>query len=309
MLIKETPTEELLALGVFGRSSRLRERIEMLLERGRGFSPRVSRARFAGSVLGLLGFVVAGAFAPRMIAFAEDRPTFEAASVRPNKKGERGERRDFPAGGRFTATSASLKYLLKTAYRVDDFQILGGPGWLESDRFDIEAKATGNPPREQVLKMLESMLADRFKLALHWETRELPVYEMAVAKGGPKVKTQACVGQPGPDNPCGGFTVSLRGTLTGRVVPMAELAETLTTLLNRSVLDKTTLTGKYDFDLNWTPDGTTIRGPGDPDAPAPDPNGPSIFTAVREQLGLELKSTKGPVEVLVIDRVEKPDAN
>jgi uncharacterized protein (TIGR03435 family) len=186
---------------------------------------------------------------------------------------------------------------------------LGGPRWLESDRFDIEAKATGNPRREQVLTMLQSMLADRFKLALHRETRELPVYEMAVAKGGPKFKARACVGQPGPDNPCGGFTVSLRGTLTGRVAPLAELAETLTTLLNRSVLDKTALTGKYDFDLKWTPDGTTIRGPGDPDAPQPDPNGPSIFTAVREQLGLELKSAKGPVEVLVIDHVEKPDAN
>jgi uncharacterized protein (TIGR03435 family) len=135
------------------------------------------------------------------------------------------------------------------------------------------------------------------------------VYERAVAKGGPKFKAQACVGQPGPDDPCGGITVSLRGTLAGRVVWAAELAEMLTTLLNRRVLDKTAATRTYDFDLSWTPDGSTIRGPGDPDAPQPDPNGPSIFTALREQLGLELRSGKGPVGVLVIDYVEKPDAN
>ena len=202
-----------------------------------------------------------------------------------------------------------MKYLLKTAYQVEDFQILGAPGWLDSDRFDIEAKAVGDPPRSQVLLMLQSLLADRFKLALHRETRELPVYELMLAKSGPKFKEKPCVGQPGPDNPCGGFTGSLRGMLVGRVVPTRELAEALATLLNRSVLDKTGLTGNYDFDLNWTPDGATIRGPGDPDAPPPDPNGPSIFTAVQEQLGLELKSAKGPVEVLVIDHAEKPDAN
>jgi uncharacterized protein (TIGR03435 family) len=303
-------TEEPLALGVFGRGSRLRERIEMLLERGRDFSPRVSRARLAISALGLLGCVAAGSIAPRWIAFAQ-QPVFEVASVRLDRSGERGERRAFPAGG-FTATGVSLKYLLKTAYRVDDFQISGAPGWFDSDRFDIEAKAAGNPPRAQVLSMLQSLLSDRFKLLLHRETRELPVYELVLAKSGLKFKERACVGQPGPENPCGGFTVSpVRGELMGRVVPTREFAEALATLLNRTVLDKTALTGNYDFDLHWTPDGSTItvHGPGDPDAPLPDPNGPSIFTAVREQLGLELKSAKGPVEMLVIDHAEKPDAN
>jgi uncharacterized protein (TIGR03435 family) len=305
-----TTQRELLALGVFGRGSRLRERIEMLLERGREFSPRASASRVAASVIALLGCVIAGALAPRLIAFAQERPAFEVASVRPNRSGERGERRSFPAGGGFTATSASLKYLLKAAYRVEDFQISGAPGWFDSDRFDIEAKAAGDPPRAQVLSMLQSLLADRFKLALHRETRELPVYDLVVAKSGPKFKERSCVGQPGPDNPCGGFTVSLvRGELMGRVVPTREFAEALTTLLNRTVLDKTALTGNYDFDLHWTPDGSTIHGPGDPDAPPPDPNGPSIFTAVQEQLGLELKSAKGPVEMLVIDSAEKPDAN
>jgi uncharacterized protein (TIGR03435 family) len=308
MRIKETRTEELLALGVFGRGSRLRERVEMLLERGRDFSPRVSRARLAISTLSLMGCVIAGALTPQWIAFAQERSAFEVASVRPNRSGERGERRDFPVG-RFTATSASVKYLLKTAYRVEDFQISGTPGWFDSDRFDIEAKAVGDPPRAQVLSMLQSLLADRFKLVLHRETRELPVYELLPAKSGPKFKERACVGQPGPANPCGGFTVSLRGALMGRVVPTRELAEALATLLNRTVLDKTALAGNYDFDLHWTPDGSTIRGPGDPDAPPPDPNGPSIFTAVREQIGLELKSAKGPVEMLVIDHAEKPDAN
>ncbi len=135
------------------------------------------------------------------------------------------------------------------------------------------------------------------------------MYELVLTKSGPKFKERACVGQPGPDNPCGGFTVSLGGALKGRVVSTGELAEALAMLLNRSVLDKTGLTGNYDFDLRWTPDGSTIREPGDPDEPRPDPSGPSIFTAVQEQLGLKLESAKGPVEVLVIDHVEKPDAN
>jgi uncharacterized protein (TIGR03435 family) len=125
------------------------------------------------------------------------------------------------------------------------------------------------------------------------------------AKSGPKLKEAACVGQPSFDNLCGGFRMA-PGGLMGRVVSTAQLAGDLSRLLSRTVLDRTDMTGKYDLDLKWTPDERTLR---DPNVPPPDPNGPSIFTALQEQLGLELKSTKGPVEMLVIDHIEKPDPN
>jgi uncharacterized protein (TIGR03435 family) len=302
------PTEELLALGVFERGSALRERVEMLLERGREFSPRVSRARLALSTIALAGCVVAGSIAPRLIAFAQ-QPVFEVASVKPNHSGVLKWATPAPVGGRYTATNVSLGMLLMNAYGVFPFQISGGPAWLNSDRFDLEGKAEGNPTREQFMLMLRSLMADRFKLALRQEKKEMPVYEMTVVKGGVKFKEAKCMGQPGPSNPCGGFSVSLGGSIVGRAAGVPELAGILSNLVSRTVVDKTGLTGSYDIGLKWTPDESTIRGPGDPDAPPPDSNSPSIFTALQEQLGLELKSAKGPVEMLVIDHAEKPDAN
>ncbi len=301
-------TEELLTLGVFGRQSRLGERVAMLLDRGREFSPRVSKMRVATSAAALLGCAIAGTFAPRIVAFAQE-PRFEVTSVKFNKSAPRGIRFDFPAGGRYVATNVTLQNLIVNSYLIFDFQVQGAPGWANSDRFDVEGKAEGNPSRQQVRLMLRSLLADRFKLATHRETKEMPVYDLVVAKSGFKFKEGKCVGEPGPQNPCGGTSVSLRGEAIGRELSVKDFGDTLSSLLSRTVVDKTGLTEKYDFDLHWTPDGSTVRGPGDPDAPLPDPNGPSIFTALREQLGLELKSSKGPVEMLVIDHAEKPDAN
>ena len=144
----------------------------------------------------------------------------------------------------------------------------------------------------------------------HWETRQLSIYELRTTKSGPKIKEGKCIGEPSPSNPCGGVSGSTRGQILGREAPIAQLALTLTGVLRRSVIDKTGLRGTYDFDLNWTPDDNLeLKGPGDPDQPLPDPNGPSIFTALEEQLGLHLESTKGPVEILVIDHVERPSEN
>ena len=137
----------------------------------------------------------------------------------------------------------------------------------------------------------------------------MPVYELTVAKGGVKFKEGKCVGEPGPSNPCGGVSGSRRGILMGRVTSVSDVAESLSATLGRVVVDKTGLTGNYDFDLHWTPDESVLRGLKDPDEPPPDLNGPSIFTALQEQLGLELKSAKDLVEMLVVDHVEKPRAN
>jgi uncharacterized protein (TIGR03435 family) len=233
---------------------------------------------------------------------------FDVASVRPNKSGVR--RSGFnPQGNRFTATNVSLFALIQWAYDMEDFRISGGPAWMKSDRFDIAAESEGTPSIARLRLMVQPLLADRFHLQVHRQTKELPVYELSVTKGGSKLKEAKCIGTPSPANPCGGTSGSSRGTLIGRAVSTQMMAHDLSGVLSRVVLDKTMLRGEYDFDLTWTPDETFARGPGDPDAPAADPNGPSIFTALQEQLGLTLKPAKGLVDVLVIDRAEAPDGN
>jgi uncharacterized protein (TIGR03435 family) len=233
---------------------------------------------------------------------------FEVASVRPNRSGV--PRYGIsPQGNRFTATNVSLFALIQWAYEMEDFRISGGPAWMKSDHFDIAAESEGTPSIAQLRLILQPLLADRFHLQVHRQTKELPVYELSVAQGGSKLKEGRCIGTPSPSNPCGGTSGSTRGTLIGRAVSSQTIARDLSGVLGRVVLDKTMLRGEYDFDLAWTPDETFARGPGDADTPAADPNGPSIFTALQEQLGLTLKSAKGLVDVLVIDRAEPPDGN
>jgi uncharacterized protein (TIGR03435 family) len=233
---------------------------------------------------------------------------FDVASVRSNKSGIRGSGFN-PQGNRLTATNVSLFALVEWAYEMEDFRISGGPAWMKSDRFDIAAESEGTRSMAQFRLMLQSLLADRFHLHVHRQAKELPVYELSIAKGGSKLKQGRCIGTPNPANPCGGTSGSTRGTLIGRAVSLQTMAKDLSGVLSRVVLDKTMLRGEYDFDLTWTPDETFARGPGDPDAPAVDPNGPSIFTALQEQLGLTLKPAKGLVDVLVIDRAELPNEN
>jgi uncharacterized protein (TIGR03435 family) len=252
-------------------------------------------------------------------------------------------------GGRFTAANISLKMLIHLAYGVTDSQISGGPGWLNSEKFDIEAKADDSSiaepwklseeqrklAQDRSKRMLQALLADRFKLTLHRETKELPVYALVVAKNGPKLQAATAdeLAPPDPkeahvrlDSPKGpmpkGRGLLMRpGQLSGTAAPIAILAETLSNQpeLGRTVLDKTGLQGYYDFTLKWTPDerqGQMFRGPGDgakegpgsDSAPPPD-SGPSLFTAIQEQLGLKLESQKGPVEILIIDGAERPSEN
>ena len=220
---------------------------------------------------------------------------FEVASIKPTAA-QGSLSIDFPPGGRFSAKSITVNMLLRNAYGVQDYQIAGGPGWMASDGFDIEAKAdagAGDVQREQVLKMIQSLLADRFQVVLHRETRQLPVYNLVIGKGGATMKPAASDAEIAR-------TMKM-GELVTKKMSMTTLANLLVFELQRPVIDATGLKGDFAFSLQYT------RGLAESDAgPA---ERPSLFPAVQEQLGLRLESAKGPVEVVVIDHVEKPSEN
>lgn len=301
--IKKTRPEELLALGVFGRGSRLRERIEILLERGREFSPRVSRVRVAASVLALAGCVIAGSLAPRLIAFAQATPQFDVASVKPDPwKGPPGSiGRIVISGTTLTSEHADLYALVMFAYDLrEPVQLSGGPGWAAhgmidtSDFFQVIAKATGDPPpaTDQFRLMLQGLLPDRFKLEVHHMKKDMPVYNLLVGKNGPKLK------ESGADAK---FSMATRSGKQSNRITAAHA--TMTNLLSqlyfagRPVFDKTGLTGTYDFEIEFA------------DASATDSSSPSLFTAVQAQLGLKLEPAVAPFDTIVIDHAEKPDPN
>lgn len=253
-------------------------------------------------------------------------PAFEVVSIKPNKSTDN-RRMMMNSPGMFQATGVTLHELIRLAYEVQDRQITGGPSWLNSDRFDIEAKLldggdmrTMNQDQRQAEMdrrrlMLQAMLADRFQLKINRETKDLPIYALVVAKNGPKLKQvqQPVMPPEGARRGAGQLRMG-RGELSGQAVSISFLAQGLSNQLDRPVIDQTGLKGAYDFTIQWTPDiqGPTPNGPSDavPDsAPPPDSSGPSIFTVIQEQLGLKLEATKGPVEVLVIDHAEKPSEN
>lgn len=225
-------------------------------------------------------------------------PAQFVASVKPGSSAD-------PTGfwttrGRFLAKNATAKYLVAIAYGLQKSQISGGEDWVDSDTFDVEAKLEGEsskPGGERL--MIKSLLADRFKLRVHQETRESAVYALVI--GAKASKLRAADSQ-------GGVSIGA-GHLVSSGMPMGLFASLLGTRLGRTVIDRTNLTGRYSIDLRWTPDpGEPPSGPGDSSSP-PDPSGPSVFTAIQEQLGLKLQSTRGPAEFLVIDHIEKPLGN
>jgi uncharacterized protein (TIGR03435 family) len=268
-------------------------------------------------------------------------PKFEVASVKINKSGETSVRIGMQPGGRFTATNVSLRALIRFAYQLQDFQIVGGPDWvasdrMASDRYDIVAKAENDVPPGPpgtvgpMQLMTRSLLEERFKLAVHQESRELPIYALVVARSDGKlgaklspstVDCQAMMkealgrgGPPAPPPQVNGRPVcgmrSGAGQMVGGGFPLSQLAASLSGMVQRVVIDRTGLKGNYDLELTYTPDQMP-QGTPPPGAPAPaiDPGGPSIFTALQEQLGLKLESQRGPVDVLVIDRAERPTEN
>jgi bla regulator protein blaR1 len=276
------------------------------------------------SILLATPIILATLVAAPVFAQSKDTTTiarkFEVASIKPSdpSAGHNVQVQMAP-GGRFVAKNLSIKMLIQQAYDVRDFQITGGPGWIGSERYDIVAKAEGDEEvrREQIKLMLQALLADRFKMTLHRDTKELPVYALVVGKSGSKLKAAEPLAEgertgPGPGK--GSMMRMGRGELTAQRAPMTILANMLAQQLGRPVLDRTGLKGEYDLNLQWTPDqGQGPGGPadtgGDHQTTATDSSGPSLFTAVQEQLGLKLESQKGPVEILIIDHIEKATEN
>jgi uncharacterized protein (TIGR03435 family) len=271
--------------------------------------------------------------------------SFEVASIKPSAPAEGGRmmvRMGTAPGGRWTASGVTVNMLIQQAYDVRSYQITGGPGWINTERYDIVAKAeTADIDRETMKVLLQSLLAERFNLEIHRETKELPLYLLVVGKDGHKLHKSA--EQPDdpaaaqPANPTninqakgvvragsgtgktgsqkGSMMRMGRGQLNAEGVQVTAIVQMLAQQLGRPVIDKTGIKGNYDFNLQWTPDETQrsmgIAGLDRPaDSPLPaDTSGPSLFTAVQEQLGLKLEAGKGPVETLVIDRVERASAN
>jgi uncharacterized protein (TIGR03435 family) len=288
-------------------------------------------SRHAG-IVATVGVLMLPRLAAQSPPNAANVPVFEVASIKPNPTGFAGPTQSqIQRGGRFVATNIPVRLLIGQAYQVQSYRLVGGPRWLATDGFDINAKADGELfPRggQRPLEgALRALLADRFKLVVHVETRELPVYALVIARSdgrlGPNLtrspttdcdamltaaREQGGGPPPPPDGhpPACGVRMG-NGTFSADSRSPSQLAGILSAVLDRRVVDQTGLTGLFNADLTWTPDQMPQRPPGAPDdLPPVDPNAPSIFTAVQEQLGLKLKSTTGPVEVLVIDSVERP---
>jgi uncharacterized protein (TIGR03435 family) len=297
-------TEEQLALGMFGRGSRLIDRIEMLLEHGRVFSPRAARGRLAVSAIALLICVIAGALAPRWIVFAQTRPSFEVASVRTVKAGANIEPSIETSGGNLTIRLESFRGLVEWAYHAEGLQF-SATNWLDNEYFDITAKAAGPASSDQLRLMLQTLLEDRFKLKLHREQKIEPLYSLVVDQSRPKMHEVQ-------EEPRQGGRLDWKDNVF--TYQMVNHVSQLTVLLpafldDRPVQDKTGLAGVYEINLSVELEPEQMKRMPQPGAAW---NGfgysSGVFDAVGK-LGLKLEATKGPVDFLVIDHAEKPDAN
>ena len=229
---------------------------------------------------------------------------FEAASIKQNKSVENAINNRF-GPELFSWTNVPLRVLVEQLYHIKDYQIAEAPGWMNTEKWDVTARSKGATTFPQKDEMAKTLLAERFQLKFHWETRELPVYLLTATRNGPRFAA------PKDDNDPGGMRIG-NGLIRAHKFEIASFANLLSNQLNFPVLDKAELKGIYDFELKWSPvpnegNFSTRNDAGEP-APS-DPSGPTIFTALQEQLGLKLESSKGPVQVLVIDHVEKPSEN
>jgi bla regulator protein blaR1 len=250
-------------------------------------------------------------------------PEYAVATIKPAKSDEGRVMMMFTPDG-ISVSGVPLQLLLREAFGVGDDRILGTPGWVKTDRFDVQAKVDGaDAPKleklsmEQRRQMLIPLLADRFGLKFHHETRDLPVYALVIAKSGFKLKeSNAPNAAAGGEPPRRMTMIRGRGNIEGQGSSIENLVHVLSEQMGQTIIDKTGLTGTYDYTLNWTPDDAPPMGgepgggpPGGNNALPPDAGGPSLFTAIQEQLGLKLEPQKGPVDVIVIDRVAAPSAN
>ncbi len=236
---------------------------------------------------------------------AAQKPEIEVAAIHRNETGGRSGFGVEPGSGRPTAHNMTLRGLIGWAYDVENYQISGGPKWIDSIAFDITATLVHNVPmtgdprqRDEYRELMRPFLTDRFRLEFHRTTKELPVYALVVGKEGSKLKEMPNTADPREWRMGGGA-----GLMTGHVIPVSILVEALKSVTGRPISDETGLKGRYDFSLRWNPADNAL---------SPDDSGnseSSLFTAIQEQLGLRLESRKGTVEVIIVDRAEMPTEN
>jgi len=327
------------AAGVTG--SDLKKRIVRIMSRALGENLSVTRKLLLVSIAAALIAVpvVSGLAretqAGRLDAPSGPLPSFEVATIKPSHTGD-DQRSLMMSPGKFTMSGMPVVELIRFAYDLkSDTQLSGGPGWVNSDKFDIEAKETEAQVQEfdklhgeervgRIRLLVQSLLAERFNLKVSHDTKELPVYALVVAKGGPKMTAiedppppppgDAKPGDPHKKNNMSGIRMNGHGELEGLSTTAELLADVLSRqqeLGNRLVLDKTGLTGHYNWKLKWTPaeNDAAVSAAGSSTASAEDPSAPSLFTALQEQLGLRLDSQKGAVDGIVIDHIDMPTPN
>lgn len=278
----------------------------------------------AGMALLAVGMCLAAAGAPSAQAPAPAAAGFDVASVKPNNDGGPSSVRVTP-GGMLSVTNNNLRNIIRNAWNITNDQIVGGPDWIDSERFDITAKASRPFSQDEARGMLKALLAERFGLVTRNETRELPVYVLVRARKdgalGPQMRKSdldcaalfaaATAGGKMPERlpngnlPCGISVRAAQGLVVASPASMEQLTRNLVGGVGRIVVDKTGLQGYYDFTLNFAPESV----PGAPAAPAADVTAPSLFTALQEQLGLKLEPGREPIPVLVIDRAARPAAD
>jgi uncharacterized protein (TIGR03435 family) len=255
----------------------------------------------------VVGILVAPRLRAQSQPVAPGQPKFDVVSIKPNRSGVL-----FSSGspivdkvGRYTARNVSLKSLISRFHGVYEFQIAGGPKWLDADRYDLDAEVDGQPSREESIQMLQAVLADRFRLQVHFEPRDLSGYALVAPKDGlkfgphlAKVERPECSGGPPGAPGCRAIAAGSQ-SLAMEHVDFAVLARTLSSMVRMVVVDETRLDGRYDINLDLTPSETD----------APVSYGDAVITALRAQTGLALESRKVPTRVLVVDRAEKPTDN
>lgn len=269
-----------------------------------------------GIVVVALALVVSGmraqstVNAPGTTSTPAAAPAFDVATIKPTALDAKAGRYITMQGtNRFVAKYYTLKLLIAAAYDLSPKEISGGPGWSESDHFDIVALTPGEtrPTRPEQMAMLRTLLSERFKLSFHREEKEFSIYALEVDKGGPRLKESTAPASD-PAELISTVYPPARIHLPAKNATMGDFTSLLQrALLDRPVVDRTGLTGRYDFDLDWAPDETQFGGEV-PVAPA-DAQAPPFFTAIEQQLGLRLEATRGMVQALVIDHAELPSAN
>ena len=309
------------ASGVTG--SDLKKRIEAIMMNR--MAHRLTTARkvllVTAAIASVAGPLVFGIIHAQAQTTSQDTLKFEVASVKPADPGAQGTRIQLAPGGGMNMVNAAVKQLITFAYDVRESQIVGGPDWLGSQRYDIIAKAPPSDgptdPRQmtndqrtvfqqQMRERVRNLLAERFQLTVHRETKEIPIYALILAKNGSKL-------QPAKEQESFRHGMQVRrGQMNAEGASLQMLANALSNIAGKPVIDRTGLKGNFDFKFEWTPETALTPGaPGERQEPGSqvDLSGPSLFAALQEQLGLKLDSQKGPVEMIVIDRLEKASAN